>query len=247
MFDEPLVFVDIETTGLSSQQGRVIEVAAIRVEKGVITSIFDSLVDPETPLPHYISSLTGITQASLESAPPFRQIAGELRQLLDGAIFVAHNVRFDYSFLKQEYKRLGETFLPRQLCTVRLSRAYTRRSAATNWRALLSAMVLRCRRATEHTMTHMYYYNFYNTLRRAFLRKCLPRQSPPSSNALPSPNILIRRSYAICQMGPVSIFLKTIPVPRYILGKVCCALDFGVFAAQGETASQGLACGICIR
>lgn len=121
--NQPLVFVDIETNGLNHVRGRVIEVAAIRVEQGVITQKFTSLIDPETALPYYITNLTGITTNDLKGAPTFNQIADELRQVLDGAVFVAHNVRFDYSFLKQEFKRLGQTFLPKQLCTVKLSRA----------------------------------------------------------------------------------------------------------------------------
>ena len=84
---------------------------------------FNQLVDPETELPWFITNLTGITTNDVKQAPTFAQIADELHDVLDGAIFVAHNVRFDYSFLKQEFKRLNKAFLPRQLCTAKLSRA----------------------------------------------------------------------------------------------------------------------------
>lgn len=120
---EPLVFVDIETNGLNHIRGRVVEVAAIRVEGGQIVREFNKLIDPGMPLPQFITGLTGITQEDLRDAPIFMAIADELLEVLDGAIFVAHNVRFDYSFLKQEFKRIGKSFAPRQLCTVRLSRA----------------------------------------------------------------------------------------------------------------------------
>jgi DNA polymerase-3 subunit epsilon len=123
ILDQPLVFVDIETNGLNHIRGRVIEVAAIRVEHGKITSQFSSLVDPESELPQFITRLTGITSNDLKYAPTFDQIADELRAVLQDAVFVAHNVRFDYSFLKQEFGRLGLDFLPKQLCTVKLSRA----------------------------------------------------------------------------------------------------------------------------
>jgi DNA polymerase III subunit epsilon len=122
-FQNPLVFVDIETNGLNHVRGRVIEVAAIRVENGRVTRTFSSLIDHETELPHYITRLTGITSGDLTGAPTFDQIADELQSVLQDAIFVAHNVRFDYSFLKQEFSRLGMSFLPKQLCTVKLSRA----------------------------------------------------------------------------------------------------------------------------
>jgi DNA polymerase-3 subunit epsilon len=119
----PLVFVDLETNGLSYVRGRVIEVAAIRVENGEVVATMNQLVDPGAELPAFITGLTGITSGDLRGAPGFDQIADELYELLDGAIFIAHNVRFDYSFLKQEFKRLGRDFRPRQLCTMRLSRA----------------------------------------------------------------------------------------------------------------------------
>jgi DNA polymerase-3 subunit epsilon len=122
VLEQPLVFVDIETNGLNHIRGRVVEVAAIRVENGQIVREFRSLVDPGMPLPQFITNLTGITQTDLAGAPLFIAIADELHHILDGAIFVAHNVRFDYSFLKQEFKRVGKSFQPRQLCTMRLSR-----------------------------------------------------------------------------------------------------------------------------
>jgi DNA polymerase III subunit epsilon len=123
VLERPTVFVDIETTGLNYVRGRVIEVAAIRIEGGQVVREFNQLIDPETELPAFTTSLTGIRSSDLRSAPTFSQIADELYDILDGAVFVAHNVRFDYSFLKQEFKRTGRDFSPKQLCTMRLSRA----------------------------------------------------------------------------------------------------------------------------
>ncbi len=123
ILEGPIVFVDIETNGLSHLRGRVIEVAAIRVEHGEVTDTFRSLIDPGVELPYYITNLTGITTNDLKGAPTFGQVADDLQAVLAGAVFVAHNVRFDYSFLKQEFGRVGLPFLPKQLCTVKLSRA----------------------------------------------------------------------------------------------------------------------------
>jgi DNA polymerase-3 subunit epsilon len=120
---EPLVFVDIETTGLSPTSGRVIEVAAIRVQNGEVVQELNKLIDPGTELSRFTTQLTGITDDDLRVAPVFEEIAEELHQILDGAVFVAHNVNFDYSFLKQEFARIGRDFDPLRLCTVRLSRA----------------------------------------------------------------------------------------------------------------------------
>lgn len=123
VLDQPLAFVDIETNGLNHVRGRVIEVAAIRVENGQITQEYRQLINPGAPLPQFITSLTGIHDDDLGDAPLFMGIAQELQAVLADAIFVAHNVRFDYSFLKQEFKRIGLGFSPDLLCTVRLSRA----------------------------------------------------------------------------------------------------------------------------
>lgn len=123
MFDYPVVFVDIETTGGSHRNSRVLEVAAIRFENGEITKEFSTLINPETYIPSSITQLTGIREADIVDAPLFADIADELNDILDGAVFIAHNVRFDYSFLKQEFSLIGVRFFSKLLCTVRLSRA----------------------------------------------------------------------------------------------------------------------------
>jgi DNA polymerase-3 subunit epsilon len=126
MFKYPVVYVDIETTGGSARTSRVLEVAAIRVEPDGSVREFSSLVNPETRVPSTITQITGITSADVVDAPLFNDIADELSDILSGAVFIAHNVRFDYSFLKMELANLGMTFAPKLLCTVRLSRALYR-------------------------------------------------------------------------------------------------------------------------
>jgi DNA polymerase III subunit epsilon len=123
VLDGPLVFVDVETTGMSYTRGRVIEVAAIRVENDEVVDSFSSLIGPQAELPQFITELTGITTNQLNGAPTFYDIARQLYDLLDGAVFVAHNVRFDYGFLKHEFSRsAGLKFAPKLLCTVKLSK-----------------------------------------------------------------------------------------------------------------------------
>ena len=123
MFDYPTVFVDIETTGGSYTNSRVLEVAAIRYENGEVVREFNSLVNPEAYIPPSITGLTGIAPDDVIGTPTFDGIADELIEVMDGAVFVAHNVRFDYSFLKNEFALAGIRFSPKLLCTVRLSRA----------------------------------------------------------------------------------------------------------------------------
>lgn len=123
MFDGPAVFVDIETNGGNGERGRITEIAVIRVENNEVTDEYRSLVNPGSSIPHWITKLTGITNADLVDAPYFDDIAHDLHRIMDGAIFVAHNVRFDYSFIKRQLEAGGYTFRPKLFCTVRMSRA----------------------------------------------------------------------------------------------------------------------------
>jgi DNA polymerase-3 subunit epsilon len=122
VLDQPLAFVDIETTGGSHFTSRVLEVGVVRVEGGRVVATYKTLLQPDGRIPSFITSLTGITNDDVADSPRFNSIADELAEILDGAVFVAHNVRFDYAFLKMEFERLGATFRPPLLCTVRLSR-----------------------------------------------------------------------------------------------------------------------------
>jgi DNA polymerase III subunit epsilon len=123
MFSEPVVFVDIETTGGSYRTSQIIEFAAIRVENGEITEKFSTLINPGSPIPGHITRLTGITTANVEYAPYFVEVAEQIHSIMNGAIFIAHHVRFDYSFLKRQLGVCNINFNPRMLCSVRISRA----------------------------------------------------------------------------------------------------------------------------
>ena len=106
-FPESMVLVDCETTGGNATRHRIIEIGLVVVERGSIIDRWQSLVDPEANLPSNISSLTGIAPEMLQGAPKFADIAKKLMNLLKGRIFVAHNARFDYGFLKNEFERIG--------------------------------------------------------------------------------------------------------------------------------------------
>ncbi len=121
--EQPVVIVDLETTGGSPLYHRIIEVGVIRLEPGKAPVRFSSLVAPGRYVPPFILHLTGIRQEKLDQAPRFEELALELQDLLKDAIFVAHNARFDYAFLKGEFERLGISFSARTLCSARFSRA----------------------------------------------------------------------------------------------------------------------------
>ncbi len=119
---QDLVFVDLETTGGNAVQDRITEVALVRVRNGELIEEWSSLVNPERPIPSYIETFTGISDAMVAVAPRFAEIAAAVREKLEGAVFVAHNARFDYSFLRREFSEADIAFSAQVLCTVKLSR-----------------------------------------------------------------------------------------------------------------------------
>lgn len=118
----PFVVVDLETTGGSAQYDRVMEVAAIRVENGVIQDRFERLADPKVPIPPFVTRITGIDAALVRGKPSFESMLPDLRRLVDGAVVVAHNASFDCNFLTQAFARAGLDLPNERLCTLRLAR-----------------------------------------------------------------------------------------------------------------------------
>lgn len=114
--------VDLETTGGIPKRDKITEIAIIVHDGESVIDEFQSLVNPERSIPPEITRITGITNEMVSEAPKFYEIAREVIEKTEECIFVAHNVRFDYSFLIHEFKSLGYTFTRRNLCTVRLSR-----------------------------------------------------------------------------------------------------------------------------
>ncbi|NJL73821.1 MAG: GIY-YIG nuclease family protein [Saprospiraceae bacterium] len=114
--------IDIETTGGKATRDRITEIAIVVHDGEKVIDQWETLVNPECYIPYGITQLTGITQDMVNRAPKFYEVAKTIVEKTEGAIFVAHNVRFDYSFVKEEFRRLGFTYTRKQLCTVRLSR-----------------------------------------------------------------------------------------------------------------------------
>lgn len=122
MFAPAIAFVDLETTGTAAGDDRITEVGIVRIDAGAQVDEWSTLVNPGCSIPPAVQALTGITNAMVADAPTFEQIAGEVAERLGGRVFVAHNARFDYGFLKHEFGRLGRRFTAKVLCTVKLSR-----------------------------------------------------------------------------------------------------------------------------
>ncbi|HSL70475.1 MAG TPA: 3'-5' exonuclease [Longimicrobiales bacterium] len=117
------VVVDVETTGVGAGH-RITEVAIVRVNgRGRVLDDWTTLVNPQRPIPAWITTLTSINGAMVRSAPRFREIAEAVHERLNGRIFVAHNAGFDWRFLSMELQlALGTALRGRMLCTVRLAR-----------------------------------------------------------------------------------------------------------------------------
>jgi len=144
MYDRPLVFLDLETTGATATHDRITEVGIVEVENGRFVREWSSLVNPGISIPPAIQSLTGISNAMVAGAPRFEEIAREVWEAIDGRVLVAHNARFDYGFLKNEFKRLGRTFSAPVLCTVKLSRKLFPQHARHNLDSLMTRHGIDC-------------------------------------------------------------------------------------------------------
>jgi len=114
--------VDIETTGGNPIYHDITEIAIIIMDKNRVIDEYTTLVRPKQLIPAFITSLTGITNEMVRDAPTFEEIADTVDKMLSDNIFVAHNVNFDYGFIKKQFAELQRPFNHKKLCTVRLSR-----------------------------------------------------------------------------------------------------------------------------
>lgn len=115
--DQVYVVVDVETTGGRGEQHRVTEIGAVKVRNGRVVDRFQTLLNPQRSIPPGITRLTGITPEMVADAPYFIDIADDFEAFMGDAIFVAHNVDFDYRFISQEFRRIGRPFRHAKLCT----------------------------------------------------------------------------------------------------------------------------------
>lgn len=115
--------VDVETTGLSARNERVIEIALVKVDNLKIVEKFSTLINPQRQIPSFISMLTGITNSDVKNAPLFHQIYPVLLEKTESSVLCGHNLQFDLSFLRNEVQLIGEDFNPSHtLCTLKLAR-----------------------------------------------------------------------------------------------------------------------------
>ena len=114
--------IDLETTGGNHNSERIIEIGIVLHDGKHKIGEYTSLINPEKEISGFISTFTGITNAMVKNAPRFAEVADTILELVEGKIIVAHNARFDYNFIKSEFRRLNIPFTKKNMCTVTLSR-----------------------------------------------------------------------------------------------------------------------------
>lgn len=187
MLPRTISFVDIETTGGRSFYDRIIEIGIIRVEDNEIVKTFRSLINPQGHIPREIELLTGITSGDLENAPTFREIKDDILEILADSYFVAHNVRFDYGFLKSEFKRENISYSQKHFCTVKLSRLLYPAFKHHNLDSLIERHGFNCENRHRAFDDAKVLFNFYKKVQLDFssdilqeaVSKCLKKPSIP--------------------------------------------------------------------
>ncbi len=187
MLPQKLVFVDTETTGLSVTRDRIIEIGIVRVENNKVVAEYQSLINPQTFLSPFITTITNITESDLEHAPTFYDIRKDIYDLLKDAVFVAHNVRFDYAFLRNEFKRTEMQFSTKHFCTAKLSRSLFPHASHHNLDSIIERFGFICERRHRAFDDAKILWEFYQTVQKQFdepvleqhLKHLLKRPSRP--------------------------------------------------------------------
>lgn len=179
-----LAFVDLETTGANPRTDRITEIGLVLVD-GEQVETWSSLVNPGIEISPFISELTGITNAMVASAPAFATLAETVLSRLRERLFIAHNARFDYGFLKQEFARAGLRFHARTLCTVKLSRTLFPEHKKHNLDALMQRHGLKAtgrhRALADARLIHQFWQGLWQNPGAAALGAALAEQlsAPP--------------------------------------------------------------------
>jgi DNA polymerase-3 subunit epsilon len=141
---DTFAFVDLETTGGNPAYHRITEIGIVLMCNGELLEEWSSLVNPECPISPYIEAFTGISSEMVADAPRFAELSETVLHKLRGAVFVAHNARFDQTFLRNEFRKIGIAYSAETLCTVKLSRRLYPEHARHNLDAIMERHGLTC-------------------------------------------------------------------------------------------------------
>ena len=217
MLPSKLAFVDIETTGLGVTRDRIIEIGILRVENGVLVKQFQSLINPEGFVSPFSLQLTGISPEEIESAPTFYGIREKILEMLEDCIFVAHNVRFDYGFLRNEFKRHGKHFTSKHFCTVKLSQTLFPKERKHNLDAIIQRFGFQCEKRHRAFDDAKVLWDFYQRLQIDFPENVLEKALTQTwkKPSLP-PSISSEMMDAIPEKSGVYIFYGENDAPLYV-------------------------------
>lgn len=157
-----LSFIDVETTGANAAYGRIIEIGIIKVVDGKVVREFKTLLNPNAYLDPFIENMTGINSIELETAPEFYEIKDELLEIFEDSIFVAHNVRFDYGFIRNEFKRVGIRFSSKHFDTIKLARLLYPNYRRYSLDAIIENFGITCKSRHRAFDDAKVIYEFYN-------------------------------------------------------------------------------------
>ena len=185
---QKLAFVDLETTGASANKDRITEIGVVLVDEAGVRE-WSQLVNPGVRIPLFIEQMTGITNEMVANAPSFAEVAVKFEQLLQGYLFIAHNARFDFGFLKNEFARLDMTFRPAVMCTVKLSRQLYPQYRHHNLDSLIERYDLKAkerhRALADAQLIHQFWQHvckaFTETQLRCAIDKITQRSSLPAN------------------------------------------------------------------
>jgi DNA polymerase-3 subunit epsilon len=211
-----LAFVDIETTGSQFERDRITEVGIKTFENGEVRE-WEKLINPHVYIPQNIQRLTGISPQMVSGKPSFEELASEMKQELEGKIFIAHNARFDYGFLKASFKRAGIDFKPKVLCTVKLSRLLFPNQARHNLDTIIQTHRLQVRARHRALGDADVLYQFWHVCEKAVGKeRLLEAVNQLIGNASLPPNIDQDLIDSIPDRPGCYIFYGENKVPLYI-------------------------------
>lgn len=217
MLPKKIVFIDVETTGMRFLYDRIIEIGILRVENNKCVKKYTTLINPHLYLPPDITTITGITPQELENAPTFKEIKDTILELIEDCTMVAHNVRFDYSFLKNEFKRVNTSFSPAHFCTVKLSQFLFPHVSHHNLDSIIRRFSIPCKNRHRAFDDAAVLWKFYKKI-----QKQLPLEIVETavSKALKRPSLPSKISEKTVQDLPVSsgvyLFYGSSKQPLYI-------------------------------
>ncbi len=217
MLPQNLAFVDIETTGLGVTRDRIIEIGILRVEDGKVVETFQSLINPEGFVSPFSLQLTGISQEDLEKAPTFYEVQEKIQEILQDCVFVAHNVRFDYGFIRNEFRRHDKRFTSKHFCTVKLSQALFPKERKHNLDAIIERFSLVCKKRHRAFDDAKALWDFYQKLQKQFsetlLEEAIARTAKKTAVPIAIPQSTID---ALPEKSGVYIFYGDSKSPLYV-------------------------------